>query len=142
MFTFDIKEKAYEVKGNLRFAKDVENQLSTKQDGINQLNGLPLLYMGLQSNSINALLNFLYYGIRSSERPSMEVIEEALDARLEANEDALDDLFLKAIGVMELSGFFAKTRNQLMTTLKKDNKELAKEMESKRKKALSLLSKS
>lgn len=144
MFTFDIQKKAYEVKGNLRFARDIENQCSTKQDGINQLNGLALLYMGLQSDSINALLNFLYYGIHPNGRPSMETIEEALDDMLEQDENALDTLFLKAIGVLETSGFFVKMRNALMDNLKKDekNQALAKQMEQKRKKAISLLSQS
>lgn len=143
MFTIDINEKAYEVKGNLRFARDIETYLSTKKDGINQLNGLALLYMGLQSDSINALLNFLYYGIKTSERPSMDQIETALDKLLEQDEGALDGLFLKAVGVMELSGFFAKTRKTVMENLKKEdsNKELVKQMEQKRKKAISLLSK-
>jgi hypothetical protein len=144
MFTFDIKKKAYEVKGNMRFARDIENQCSTKQEGINQLNGLALLYMGLQSDSINALLNFLYYGIHPKSRPSMETIEEALDEMLEQDENALDTLFLKAIGVLETSGFFAKMRKNLMDNLKKDekNQALAKQMEQKRKKAISLLSQS
>ncbi|MCO6017997.1 MULTISPECIES: tail assembly chaperone [Carnobacterium] len=144
MFTIDFKKKSYEVKGTLRFARDIETNLSTVQEGINQLNGMALLYMGLQSDSINALLNFLYYGIKASERPSMEVIEESLDDLLEKDENALENLFLKAIGVLETSGFFAKMKKMLMENLKTDpnNKELAKQMEQKSKKAISLLSQS
>ncbi|MDT1958864.1 tail assembly chaperone [Carnobacterium divergens] len=144
MFTIDLKKKSYEVKGSLRFARDIEINLSTQQDGINQLNGMALLYMGLQSDSINALLNFLYYGIKASERPSMDIIEDSLDEMLAKDEDALENLFLKAIGVLETSGFFAKMKKMLMENLKNDpnNKELAKQMEQKRKKAISLLSQS
>lgn len=74
----------------------------------------------------------------------MDIIEDSLDEMLAKDEDALENLFLKAIGVLETSGFFAKMKKMLMENLKNDpnNKELAKQMEQKRKKAISLLSQS
>ncbi|MBC1499407.1 hypothetical protein HB943_02250 [Listeria weihenstephanensis] len=141
-FTVNIGEKACEVKANFRMVQDVENNLSTIKDGVNNLDGAQLLYMSIQNNSINALVNIIQYGINRNLRPSLNEIEDFLEQKMQSDED-IETMFSLALGCLQESGFFKQARNQLIQQLEGDEKtkEMAEEFKKRGAKGLETISK-
>ncbi|KGL46051.1 hypothetical protein EP56_02955 [Listeriaceae bacterium FSL A5-0209] len=141
-FTVNIGEKAYEVKANFRMVQDVENNLSTIKDGVNNLDGARILYMSIQNESINALVNIIQYGINRNVRPGVNEIEDFLDQKMQSEED-IETMFSLALGCLEESGFFKQARTQLIQQLEaeKNTQEMAEEFKKRGAKGLETISK-
>lgn len=109
MAILTIKGKDYEAKCNFKFEKTADKKYNEEDKNGNQAGGFHSIYTGLLQYSNKHLVSFWdcaldYLG---KDKPSIADIEEALESRIEQDEDT-EPLFKEAFKTVDESGFFKR----------------------------------
>lgn len=104
-----INGKELEAKCNFRFERLADKKYSDKDKEGNEVGGFHSLYSNLLQYSNKHLLAFFDCGFDYlvKEKPSLEDIEAAIEARIEEDGDT-EELFKEAFTAVDESGFFKK----------------------------------
>lgn len=107
MAILTIGGKSYEAKTNFKFEKLADKKYKDPNKE-NELSGLEVIYQELLSYKVSGLLKFwvcatAHYG---KDQPSLELIEEAIEAELEENKDNEEFVYKEAFQTLDNSGFF------------------------------------
>lgn len=111
MASLQINGKEYEAKCTFAFEKHAEKNYDQEDKNGNKAGGFSALYMRLlQSTSNRDLVAFWDCALEhlgKKDKPSIEQIETAIEARIEEEGDA-DSLFEEAFAAIDEAGFFKK----------------------------------
>jgi len=118
MARLTIKEKEYEGKCTFKFDRLADEKYSEKDEKGNVTGGFMSLYMNLLQFSNKHLVAFwdcalAYLG---KDKPSIDDIEEAIEARIEAD-GGTELLFKEAFQSVDQSGFFRKQASNFWKSL-------------------------
>lgn len=106
MAILEIDGKEYQAKATFKFDRLADKKYSEEDNNGNKMGGFMTLYMNLLQYSTKHLIAFWDCGLEHyKEKPTIEKIEEALEARIEQDGDA-EQLFKEAFSVVDQSGFF------------------------------------
>lgn len=108
MATLTIKNEQHEAKFGFAFKNLADKNYSQKDANGNDVGGFNGIYTGLLQFNIDALKAFWDCGLAHlKKRPAIAEIEEALEARIEAD-GGIDELFKEAFREIDNSGFFKR----------------------------------
>lgn len=109
MALLEIKGKEYEAKCTFKFDRLADKKYSEEDKDGNSMGGFMSLYMNLLQYSHKHLVAFWDCGLDylGKDKPSISDIEEALEARIEEDDDT-EKLFQEAFNAVDQSGFFKK----------------------------------
>lgn len=110
MAILEINGTEYEAKCNFKFDRIADEKYNEEDAKGNKTGGFMNIYMNLLNYSNKHLVAFWDCGLahlKGKERPSVEAIEDALEARIEADGDT-EALFSEAFKAIDESGFYRK----------------------------------
>lgn len=119
MATLEINGKEYVAKFNFQFSKLADTKYGDKDSKDNEVGGFHSVYMGLLQASNDSLLAFWDCGLsylKGSEKPSIESIQEAIVARIEADGDS-EPMLKEAYKAIDESGFFKQQSKRFWKNL-------------------------
>jgi hypothetical protein len=145
MALLEINGKDYEAKCTFKFDRLADKKYAEEKEE-NSLGGFMNIYMNLLEYSNKHLLAFWDCGLEylGKDKPKLEDIEAAIEARIEADEDT-EPLFKEAFNAVDQSGFFKKQAKKFWKDFelmkkagktdeeKKQNEEMYKRMQEARK---------
>lgn len=113
MATLTIKDKQIEAKCSFAYDRVAEEKYKTIDEKGNQITGFMSIYLGLLGFENQKLVAFWDCALAHlDKRPSINEIEKAIDARIEADGDT-EKLFKEAYKAMDESGFYKKQVKKL-----------------------------
>ena len=138
-----IEGKELEARTDFKFLKTANDRYNHEEKG-QKVGGLYSIYMGLMQQDIEYLAAFWDCALSHliKDKPIREVIEEALEQRIEDGEDP-EHIMKEAFRVLEDSGFFRAQIREIWKNVdrmanmgetekeKKDNKEAVEMMQEK-----------
>lgn len=103
-----IDGEDYFAKTNFKFERIANEKYNTKQDG-QEIGGFLNIYLNLLQFNNEAILQFWDCALAhyKKEKPTLDDIEAALEARIEADGDT-EQLLKEAFQTLDQSGFFRK----------------------------------
>lgn len=114
MATLEINGVEHEAKFGFLFAKVAKEKYAPEEKG-KKGDGFHSVYMGLLQASNDSLVAFWDCGLahlKAKDKPSVESIEEAISARIDADEDTIH-LLKEAYNAIDNSGFFKQQSKKL-----------------------------
>lgn len=104
----EINGKEYEAKTNFKFERAADAKYSRTEDG-QDIGGFLTIYLGLLQYETKAVLQFWDCALAhyKENKPSIEEIEEAIEARIEQDGDT-EKLLKEAFRALDDAGFFKK----------------------------------
>lgn len=131
MAVLKIGKKEYEAKTNFKFERVANKKYKEGDTG-----GFLTIYFGLLQFNTDSLSQFWDCALAylKEDKPDLEKIEEALEARIDEDGDT-EKLLNEAFGVLDQSGFFkkqAKSTWKELTNVPKAEKDETEEQKKKR----------
>lgn len=119
MATLEINGTEQEAKFNFMFSKKAKEKYAEADKDGNPGDGFHSVYMGLlemKPESLVAFWDCALASLKGKDKPKVEDIEAAIEARIEEDEDTLD-MFKEAYRAIDESGFFKQQSKKLWSNL-------------------------